>query len=79
MGKVSKMKILVPGNKTKLIKNKLFECKNCGCVFIADQTEYYNCSNQHDGVAYRAVCPTCNRNAWNYTEDCVDSIEEVSY
>lgn len=70
------MKILKQGNLSKLHKYKKFECSDCGCIFLADQTEYINCSNQREGSMFRIECPCCKRNVWNYSEETVVLMEE---
>ena len=66
------MKILVQGNKDRLKKNKKFECRYCGCVFIADNTEYRDESTQKDGPMFTIECPCCNKSVWSYSTDCVE-------
>ena len=61
------MKILVQGDKNRLLKYKEFKCQDCGCVFIADQTEYKDISNQKDGPIFTIKCPCCNRSVFNTT------------
>lgn len=65
------MKILTPGNKDRLKKHKKFECTYCGCVFIADNTEYDDVSSQKDGAMYSASCPCCKYPVWSYSTECV--------
>lgn len=61
------MKILIPGNKVRLLKYKEFHCKDCGCVFIADQTEYKDFSSQNEGPIFVRACPCCAMNVFNNT------------
>lgn len=66
------MKILRDGDLRKLIKYKKFGCSACGCVFVADPTEYSNMSNQHDGICFVSACPCCNSVVYSYSEAYVD-------
>lgn len=48
---------------------KRFECKECGCIFEADKSEYVFPSSlafQRDGIVAECKCPTCNRFAFAY-------------
>ena len=65
------MKILVQGDLNRLKKIKKFSCDKCGCVFLADQNEYRNNSNQHDGTMFSINCPCCDSVLYNYSDDCV--------
>ena len=65
------MKILVQGDIEKTKKYKRFDCKHCGCVFLANGDEYNDWSNQHDGVMFGIECPCCNRMVWNYSDECL--------
>lgn len=67
------MKILVPGDLSRLKKYKRFECRKCGCVAIADNTEYRDISSQHEGVMFVAVCPCCGSSVYNYSYDYVNT------
>lgn len=67
------MFIIKRGDVRRLDKYKAFECRGCGCVFVAKQTEYYNESSQRDGTTrYSCVCPTCAAWAYTYSEACID-------
>lgn len=61
------MQIIKHGSIKK--KEKLFICENCGCEFLASETEY-ECASQmayiHDGITYLCQCPTCKRTAYIY-------------
>lgn len=71
------MKILIPGHKEKVKKYKEFTCRDCGCVFLADQTEYTNVSDQNGSDVY-ADCPCCETRIHNYTTEFVVCIDEVT-
>lgn len=47
------------GNLELLKKYVKFRCSDCGCEFIADNTEYSYEFNQHDGEVYNVKCPCC--------------------
>lgn len=57
------MKIIIPGDATRLKKIKSFTCKECGCVFEADKTEYRS-ESQYNEEYYACKCPTCGQ--WVY-------------
>lgn len=65
------MKILVPGDQRRANRYKRFECKECGCVFIAGAEEYLDVSNQLDGPLYNCPCPCCKRTVWNETNEII--------
>lgn len=67
------VKILKQGDLNRLKKYKKFECDQCGCEFIADNTEYRNVSTQRDGPAFVIVCPCCNKNAYNNSSEYISS------
>lgn len=62
----------------KIIKNgvlpvdtKRFLCKECGCMFEAENTnnkkEYEKRFNQYQEEYYVSKCPCCNRRVISYT------------
>ena len=53
------MKILKKGKKKS---NKIkFECKYCGCEFLANEEEYSYSTDPRDGDSiYECCCPECN-------------------
>ena len=56
------MRILKAGDVERLKQIKKFECKTCGCVFEADNTEYkYQYSQRIDEGWYEVKCPTCGK------------------
>ena len=61
------MEIIKPGDVNKILKPKRFICPNCGCVFMADCTEYSYAGMQYNQPHYQCLCPTCCRNV--YTEE----------
>jgi hypothetical protein len=71
------MKILVLGDRNRLKKHKKFSCIHCGCIFLADNTEYKDESTQRDGALFTVNCPYCGRPAWTNTYDCVETIEHL--
>lgn len=56
------MFIIKDGNKEVAEKKKkqpiVFECKTCGCVFVADKEEYTDSGCSWD-YCYYAECPCC--------------------
>jgi hypothetical protein len=61
------MEIITPGNTQIILKPKRFICSNCGCVFIADCTEYEYAGMQYNQPYYKCLCPTCCK--YVYTEE----------
>ena len=52
------MEIIKPGDLDKLKQIKRFECRKCGCIFTADNTEY-EIDDQYSQEYYSCDCPTC--------------------
>lgn len=75
------MKIIKQGNYDPN-RTKRFECKNCGCIFEADKSEYKDYF-QYNQTDYYCECPTCgisvqwkdvNANPyseWGYNTPCI--------
>jgi hypothetical protein len=61
------MEIIKPGNLQTTLKPKTFMCFNCGCVFMADCTEYEYAGMQYNQPYYKCLCPTCCK--YVYTEE----------
>lgn len=57
------MKIIQEGSEKQLNKIKRFECRNCGCIFEADKTEYKS-ENQYNETSYYCECPFCKRHTF---------------
>lgn len=56
------MKIIKHGDVGCLKQIKRFECKSCGCIFEADNTEYKHEFSQREMCGwYETRCPTCKR------------------
>jgi len=56
------MRIIKHGDVNKLKQIKRFECKSCGCIFEADNTEYKHEYSQRETCDWYSVkCPTCNK------------------
>lgn len=53
------MKILQNGDPSMLLKQKRFLCKNCGCLFEANNSEY-NTGTQIEPDCW-CKCPVCGR------------------
>ena len=63
------MKIIQPGDLNRLKKIKRFECEYCGCIFEADQSEYWAADAMaalHDGLEATCKCPCCHRDVSIY-------------
>lgn len=54
------MEIIKQGNISKLKQTKKFECRWCGCIFLADDDEYKYSGSQYNELYYQCACPTCN-------------------
>lgn len=54
------MKVIKQGNYD-LKQTKRFHCKNCGCIFEADKSEYKDYV-QYNQTEYLCECPTCHSN-----------------
>lgn len=54
------MKIIQHGDLKKNKPDVRFECQQCGCIFVAEWSEYEKHSSQRDGDWYEAHCPECN-------------------
>lgn len=63
------MKILVAGGKNKTKKPKKFECFDCGCIFVADNTEYIDESTEI-GPFFSISCPSCGALVTSATDYC---------
>lgn len=50
------MKILKHGN----LSLRKFICKNCGCEFVADNTEYWQAECNGKVLWWIAECPECD-------------------
>lgn len=62
------MKIIKEGDLRNLHKPFIFECKTCGCIFEADDTEYKHDYSQRENCGwYEVICPTCGK--WVTVDD----------
>lgn len=52
------IKVIKPGKKPEPIH---FECKNCGCIFEVDATDYGAHMGGPLSPDYAAICPTCDK------------------
>jgi len=57
------MTIIVEGDLNRLNKVKRFSCRECGCVFDADKTEY-TAESQYNETYYKCTCPTCGNTVY---------------
>lgn len=56
------MKIIKEGDLNKVYCPVRFECKACGCVFEANNTEYQYEFNQLENCGWCSIrCPTCRK------------------
>lgn len=53
------MEIIKVGDISRLKHIREFECEECGCVFLADGTEYSYAGMQFNTSYYKCECPTC--------------------
>ena len=51
------MKIIKEGRKPDMTKR--FECKRCGCIFEADEGEWFNTDKDYNDPRPSANCPFC--------------------
>lgn len=51
------MKIIKEGRKPDMTKR--FECKRCGCIFEADEGEWFNTNKDYNDPRPSANCPFC--------------------
>ena len=55
------MKIIKPGDPERMEKARQFECPDCGCVFVANISEYMKTPDYRNGTLLVCECPTCGR------------------
>lgn len=55
------MKIIRHGNPKRSKPDIEFECRCCGCIFIAEYGEYQKFDSQKDGSWVEAICPECHQ------------------
>jgi RNase P subunit RPR2 len=56
------LRIIKHGDVNRLKQIKRFECKSCGCIFEADNSEYKHEFSQREMCGWYSVqCPTCNK------------------
>ena len=63
------MKILKAGDINRIDNIRHFECKDCGCVFEADKSEYHQHTDFRNSHYYVIQCPTCGKHVVAYPED----------
>lgn len=64
------IRIITPGDMTRLKKIKRFTCDACGCVFEADKDHYEDVSTQIDGPEWKCKCPTCGKACYTTYYQC---------
>lgn len=55
------MFIVKEGNLGRLVEEKTFECTACGCVFVANNTEYTKQIDYRNNTFAECECPCCKR------------------
>lgn len=55
------MKIIKKGNLKACNHPIRFNCKNCGCIFVANNAEYRHRMAQTNDEYYSCICPCCKR------------------
>lgn len=66
------MKIIKPGDLERLKIIKRFECKDCGCIFEADQHEFRSADAMealHDAIDASCECPCCHNMVYRHRYD----------
>lgn len=59
------MKIIKEGDPNKINGDVEFECSQCGCIFVADRTEWIyapQIAQQRGEGTYICKCPCCRYN-----------------
>ena len=59
------MKIIKQGDLRRLDKTRRFTCRDCGCIWDANQTEYRYESDGRNEDLWICECPTCGRKSYN--------------
>lgn len=63
------MKILVPGDLSRLRKFRKFECKKCGCEFVAERnTDYFESLDMRNQEYATVQCPCCAYHIYEYKD-----------
>ena len=62
------VKIIKPGDLSRLETVRRFECDLCGCVWEAGPAEYSTCFERNE-IICACACPTCNALAWSCGEE----------
>lgn len=62
------MKIIIQGKSKEEVERQKkivrhFECQACGCVFEADNTEYYYHQCGYNETEFLCQCPNCTNTA----------------
>lgn len=56
------MRVIKYGDTNRLRGIRRFICKECGCEFEADKTEYKYIFDQREDCGWYSIrCPTCNQ------------------
>lgn len=57
------MEVIKHGNPDRIKQTKLFECKECGCIFKANIGEYRERYSHQSDFRLVCTCPDCNSEA----------------
>ena len=61
------MKLIKQGDPNKANGGVEFECDQCGCIFVADRTEWKyapQMAQQRGEGTYICKCPCCGKEVW---------------
>ena len=58
------MEIIKQGDLSRLKHTKRFECRHCGCIFLADDNEYIKGDMWRNLQTYTACCPYCDNEVY---------------
>ena len=66
------IKVIIPGKKRHM--GKKFQCRECGCEFVADSTEYLRqpSDDYFLAVVYMCKCPCCGNKTYTGVYEEVD-------
>ena len=59
------MEIIREGDLRRAKHIKRFYCRECGCVFDADNSEYRYDTTQYNEDSFYCKCPTCGHKAYD--------------
>lgn len=59
---------LIPGIDPSYIEAKRFDCKHCGCAFVANDKEFLQYKDLYGRTVFFMNCPCCNNVVRRYEE-----------